>query len=171
MIPQYRNLSKDSDERDEFFEAFSGYADSVESDIDPFTMKQLNRPVLFVSYLYAIATIVFFVEYVVYKWKNRRDREFFLTWNHSTNWPTLLIYNFFHFSVVFWHLGRVHISPLSNKVQNSKAFQRRASGSHSTTTEIQHLNRHSVKRFRQRRHKDSRASEMWKIIVTLVDAS
>lgn len=50
-----------------------------ESEIQPFTMKQLKRPVLFVSYLYGIALIVFLAEYTYFKWRDWRDRKQYVT--------------------------------------------------------------------------------------------
>lgn len=53
------------------------YTEFINNDkeIQSFTMKQLNRPVRFVLYLYGIAMIIFLAECIVYYWKAWRDRK------------------------------------------------------------------------------------------------
>lgn len=65
-----------SDDTNTFSKIFAGYIDSDESDIEPFTMKQVERPVLFVLCLYGMALTVFLMEFVFYKWKSWRGRKF-----------------------------------------------------------------------------------------------
>lgn len=51
--------------------------DLDENDIEPFAMKQLYRPVVFVLSLYGMALMVLLAEYVIYEWTDWRDRESF----------------------------------------------------------------------------------------------
>lgn len=60
---------------EKIYKMFPGYLDSDENGIQPFTIKQLKRPVIFVSYLYGIAMLIFLAECIVYKWKDWRDRK------------------------------------------------------------------------------------------------
>lgn len=46
-----------------------------DNDIEPFPMKQMMRPFLFVLCLDGMAIILFLAEIVIYKWKHWRDRE------------------------------------------------------------------------------------------------
>lgn len=48
-----------------------------DNDIKPFEMKQLKRSVLFVLSLYGMAMMVLLTEYVIFKWRDWRDRESF----------------------------------------------------------------------------------------------
>lgn len=59
------------------------YGDNDEKNIEPFTMKQLKRPFVFVLLLYGLAMILFVAEYVVHKWKDWHDRELFYVKNYS----------------------------------------------------------------------------------------
>lgn len=51
--------------------------------IEPFTMKQLKRPVTFVLALFGMATAVLLLELAIAQWKNWRDRELVLICRHS----------------------------------------------------------------------------------------
>lgn len=71
---------------EKYFEIYaSGYTSKFkdESDIQPFTMKQLERLALLVLYLYDIAMIVYLLEYVIYKLKHWRDRKQVILYDHN----------------------------------------------------------------------------------------
>lgn len=72
---QFRNKVNDAKKLIELFKVFAGYMDSDESDIQPFTMNQLKRPIIFVLNFYGLATIIFLAECLVYKWNDWRDRK------------------------------------------------------------------------------------------------
>lgn len=67
-----------------FSEVFEGYIEIDDRDIEPFSMKQLKRPVFFVLSLYGMAMMVFLAEIVIYKWKLWRERKIDLLWSHDT---------------------------------------------------------------------------------------
>lgn len=60
-----------------FSKIIANYIDIDDNDIEPFEMNQLKRPVIFVLTLYGMAMMVLLIEYVIYKWKDWRDRESF----------------------------------------------------------------------------------------------
>lgn len=89
---QIRKKLPDPEMANKFFKMLAGKhitVDKEESDIQSFTIKQLNRPITFVLYLYGIAIIIFVSEYIMCKWENWRNRKLVIYVYSLFKWTTI----------------------------------------------------------------------------------